>query len=363
MSLKGKILQRYFNSRMGRIEWMARHPLDAQHDALTAILQFGEQTDFGRRYEVDMIETVADFQRRIPLSDYNSMGDYLQQMLNGETDVTARGVVEMFARSASVDPEHVGFIPITRKGLRDGFMRGVCDVGTLYVDAHPDSRILEGKILTLCGSFGRIGKVPAGDLSALLTIYTHCADGWLRLPKSKSALLPDPDEKVEQICRECRNENITSLAGIPSWSPELMRRVLEYFGKSDLREVWSGLELLVYGVENHTPHSKAFAKLLSGKDIHRMEVFVASEGFFAIADDPQREDMLLMLDYGIFYEFRSGDAVVPLEGVAKGIIYTMIITSTNGLWRYHTDYNVVFTSLDPYRVQIASRSKNAPEQE
>ncbi len=350
-------MRRYFDSRMGRIEQMLRHPIDTQHEVLTDILQLGEQTDFGRRYEIDRIETVEDFQRVIPLSDYDSMGDYMQQMLNGDADVTARGRIKMFVHSSREPLGRSKFTPITRNGLWGNYLQGICDMATLYLRAYPDSHMLDGKILLLSGSCSRMGDALAGDLSALLMQATRFASGWLRLPKGETALLHDFEEKIRRIYRECRGENITAVAGIPSQAVVLMRRVLEYSGKSDLHDVWSGLELFVCGGEDFMPHRKAFAEGLPNEGLRHMEVYASAEGLFAIAEEPMREDMLPLLGHGIFYEFRNGDNIVPLEGAQKGIPYAMIITSTNGLWRYDTGDIVEFTSTDPYRFRVLRREQ------
>ena len=342
---------------MGQIERMAHYPLDAQYDALTEVLRLGEKTDFGRRYEVEMIETIEDFQRQVPLSDYEKMGDYLRQMMDGEADVTAGGRIRLFARSSGTTSDRSKYIPVTYHSLWNNHLRGMRDVATLYTAAYPSSRILDGKTLTLGGSCNRMGDALVGDLSALLIHESRFTGGWLRLPRTRTALLPDFDEKVERICRECRKERITSFAGVPSWNLALMRRVLEYTGKRDLREVWNDLELFVHGGVGFAPYRSAFAGLFPSGNIRYMETYNASEGFFAIADDPAREDMLLMLDYGTFYEFRCGESIVPLEGVKKGVPYAMIITSTNGLWRYEIGDLVEFTSIEPYRLRIVGRTR------
>lgn len=342
---------------MRRIERMARYPLDAQQATFFELLRLGAKTDFGRRYEIELVESIEDFQTHIPLSEYDSMGDYLRQMLDGQADVTARGRIGMFARSSGTTSGRSKYIPVTRRALWSNHLRGMRDVVTLYLEAYPSSRILDGKALTLGGSCNRMGQALVGDLSALLIDRTHLTGGWFRLPRTATALLPDFEQKVERICRECTGENITSFAGVPSWNLALMRRVLEYTGKSDLRQVWSGLELFVHGGVGFAPYRNAFAELFPGGNIRYMETYNASEGFFAIADDPSREDMLLMLDYGTFYEFRNGEKIVPLEGVKKGVPYAMIITSTNGLWRYEIGDVVEFTSTTPYRLRIVGRTK------
>mgnify|MGYP001508424584 FL=1 len=334
-----------------------RHPHEVQRRTLSELLSRGAATDFGRRYDVGLMESVEDFQSGVPLSDYDSFSGYVRQMLDGGRDVTARGRVRLFARSSGTTSDRSKYIPVTRRALWNDHLRGMRDVVTLYLAACPDSKILDGKTLTLGGTCSSRNGVTTGDLSALLMLETRMAGGWFRLPRTETALMAGFDEKVERICRECTREHVTSFAGVPSWNLAMMRRVLEYTGRSDLHEVWPGLELFVHGGMGFAPYRKAFGEMFPSGDIRYMETYNASEGFFAIADDLSRNDMLLMLDYGTFYEFRDGRTVVPLEGVECGRSYAMIITSSNGLWRYELGDTVEFTSTSPYRIRITGRTR------
>ena len=216
---------------------------------------------------------------------------------------------------------------------------------------------VERKTLTLGGSYVRENGALIGDLSAVLISQTPFWSGWFRAPKMETALIPDFDRKIEGICRECTREKITAFAGVPSWNLVLMRRVLEYTGKSNLLEVWPDLEFFAHGGVAFTPYRKSFAKLIPSEGLTYLETYNASEGFFALADDLTRDDMLLMLDYGTYYEFRSGEQIVPLEGVRVGEVYAMIVTSINGLWRYEIGDTVEFTSTNPYRIRFAGRTR------
>lgn len=347
----------WFGLRRREVERFERFPIQTQQRMLVGLLTRGAGTDFGRRYEIDRIGTIEEFQSRIPLSDYDSFSDYVKQMLDGERDVTVRGRVKLFARSSGTTSDRSKYIPLTRRGLWNDHLRGMRDVVTLYLAACPYSHVLEGKTLTLGGSCFVHNGATIGDLSALLMLETRAVSGWFRLPEIETALLPDFDEKVERICRECTGRNVTSFAGVPSWNLALMRRVLEYTGRDDLHEVWPGLELFVHGGVGFAPYRKAFGELFPSGDILYMETYNASEGFFAIADDLSRNDMLLMLDYGTFYEFRNGSTVVPLEGVECGRNYSMVITTSNGLWRYELGDTVEFTSTSPYRIRITGRTR------
>ena len=179
----------------------------------------------------------------------------------------------------------------------------------------------------------------------------------MRAPRSSTAIIADFDRKAEAIARECSRQHITAFAGVPSWNLALMRRVLEYTGKRNLLEVWPDLSLFAHGGVEFAPYRRSFEALIPSSDMRYMETYNASEGFFALADDPRRDDMLLMLDYGTYFEFRDGDDVVPLEGVVPGRRYAMLVTSNNGLWRYEIGDRVEFTSTDPYRIRFAGRTR------
>ena len=230
-------------------------------------------------------------------------------------------------------------------------------MATLYVGQYPSTRVFEGKTLTLGGTCSKSGGIVVGDLSALLVERTSFWSGWFRTPRRETALLADFDEKVERICRECASERVTAFAGVPSWNLALLRRMVEYTGRRNLCEVWPHLELFAHGGVGFEPYRAAFRELIPSAEMHYMETYNASEGFFAIADDASRDDMLLMLDYGTYYEFRDGDEVVPLEGVQAGRRYAMLISSCNGLWRYELGDVVEFTSTDPYRIRFAGRTR------
>ena len=201
------------------------------------------------------------------------------------------------------------------------------------------------------------GNNLVGDLSGILLHETTHWGMSMRAPRIETALLADFDAKINRIADECAAQCITAFAGVPSWNLELMRRVLERTGKQNLLEVWPEMELFMHGGVEFTPYRRAFSELIPSEGMHYMETYNASEGFFAIADDPTREDMLLMLDYGTYYEFREGDTIVPLEGVEAGKTYAMLITSDNGLWRYEIGDTVTFTSTDPYRIRFAGRTR------
>ncbi len=358
MSLKSKILRSYFARREAAIDRFRRHPHRVQDQMLRERRRRGRATAFGRQYGLDGVRTAEQFRAAVPVFDYDAYRPFRERMLAGERNVAAPGRVTLFAKSSGTTSDRSKYIPVTRESLWGCHTRGMRDVAALFAAAHPGSRVFEGKTLTLGGTCRREGSVLAGDLSAILIHETTFWSGWFRAPRTQTALLADFDAKCERICRECAGERITAFAGVPSWNLALMRRVLEYTGRSNLLEVWPELSLFVHGGVEFAPYRRSFEGLLPSESMHYMETYNASEGFFAIADDPARDDMLLLLDYGTYYEFRADDrTVVPLEGVVAGGVYALLVTSSNGLWRYEIGDRVEFTSTDPYRIRFAGRTR------
>lgn len=357
MSLTGKLFRQYLNYRLRQIEKFRRRPIEVQTAQFEARLREGRRTAFGRTYGLDKVRSYADFQAAVPTFDYEAFKPWVERALQGERSVSAAGQVQFYARSSGTTSDRSKYIPITTHSILWNHTLGMRDVVGLYLDAYPHSKLLEGKTLTLGGTCEREGINLVGDLSGILLHETARYGASLRTPNNSIALLGDFDRKFDAIAEQCTKESVRAFAGVPSWNLELMRRVLEYTGKANLLEVWPDMELFLHGGVEFAPYRKAFEELIPSSEMHYWENYNASEGFFAAADDPSRDDMLLMLDYGTFYEFRDGDTIVPLEGVEAGKTYAMLITSDNGLWRYEIGDTVTFTSTDPYRIRFAGRTR------
>lgn len=357
MSLRSILLRAYFSQRERAIDTFRRHPVETQARMFRQLLRRGRRTEFGWRYNLGRIRTPEQFASMVETFDYDTFKPYIERMLAGESDVTAPGRVTLFARSSGTTSDRSKYIPVTRESLWWNHTMGMRDVATVFAANNPRSKVFDGKTLTLGGSCRQEGPNLVGDLSALLIHETTFWSGWFRAPKMQTALIADFDRKAEAICRECTGENITAFAGVPSWNLALMRRVLEYTGRSNLLEVWPNLCMFAHGGVEFTPYRRSFEELIPSPEMQYMETYNASEGFFALADDPTRSDMLLMLDYGTYFEFRRGDSIVPLEGVKSGEVYALVITSNNGLWRYEIGDTVEFTSTDPYRIRFAGRTR------
>ncbi|MDE5694873.1 MAG: GH3 auxin-responsive promoter family protein [Alistipes sp.] len=357
MSLRSSICRAWFSRRARAIDRFRRCPAQTQERMFRMALERGRRTALGRQFGLSEVRTPEQFRAAVPVFDYETFKPWIGRMLDGERDVAAPGRVDLFARSSGTTSDRSKYIPVTRESLWKNHTLGMRDLATLVASADPRTRLFDGKTLTLGGSCRREGRNLVGDLSAILLRETAFVSRWIRAPRSATATIPDFDRKAEAIARECVGQHIVAFAGVPSWNLALMRRVLEFTGKSNLLEVWPDLELFAHGGVEFAPYRRSFEALIPSSGMRYMETYNASEGFFALADDPQRDDMLLMLDYGTYFEFRDGDCVVPLEGVEKGRSYAMLVTSDNGLWRYEIGDRVEFTSTDPYRIRFAGRTR------
>lgn len=357
MSVKNTILKAYFSQRMRAIDRFRRHPLETQERMLRQLVERGRRTEFGWRYDLKNVHGVEQFQAQVETFDYETFKPYIERMRAGGRNITAPGRVRLFARSSGTTSDRSKYIPVTRESILWNHTLGMRDVAAVFASNNPRTRVFDGKTLTLGGSCSEQEGNLVGDLSALLIREMTFWSGWFRAPRTQTAIIPDFWQKADAICRECAGERITSFAGVPSWNLALMRRVLEYTGKKNLLEVWPDLCFFAHGGVEFTPYRRSFEELIPSEKMQYMETYNASEGFFALADDPQRDDMLLMLDYGTFFEFRDGESIVPLEGVVCGRPYALLITSNNGLWRYEIGDRVEFTSVNPYRIRFAGRTK------
>jgi hypothetical protein len=288
-------------------------------------------------------------------------------MRQGETDILWPGHVRWYAKSSGTTNDKSKFIPVSKVALKDTHYAGGRDAVTWYLLNNAQSRIFDGKALILGGSHApnyNLKNSLVGDLSAILIENINPFVNLVRVPKKSTALLSDFEIKRDKIAREAIKENVSNLSGVPSWMLSVMTRVLEITGKDNLCEVWPNLEMFFHGGVAFTPYREQYKKLIPSANMHYMETYNASEGFFGIQDDPSDVSMSLMVDYGVFYEFIPMDEiespnphVVPLWGVEKGKNYAMVISTSSGLWRYMIGDTVRFTSLNPYKIIITGRTK------
>lgn len=362
-----KIAGKFFIPRQKELERHYTHPEALQQEALKYLIGKGQNTEYGRNHLLANTLSYDDFVQNVPVNTYEELKADIDRMRHGAADVLWPGVVKWFAKSSGTTNDKSKFIPVSGDGLQNIHYKGGEDVVAFYLHNHPESRLFDGRSLILGGShspnYNQEGSL-VGDLSAILIENINPLANLVRVPKKHTALLSDFELKRDRIAHECLNKNITNLSGVPSWMLSVLVRVMELSGKQHLEEVWPNLEVFFHGGIAFTPYRKQYEQLITSPGMSYMETYNASEGFFGIQDDPTDSSMLLMLDYGVFYEFipleevgQEGANVVPLEGVELGRNYAMLITTSCGLWRYMIGDTVKFTSRRPYKFVITGRTK------
>jgi hypothetical protein len=361
------IARLFFLSRQKELQ---KHVTDAealQHQVLEHLLEEGRKTEYGRNHLLNNTQTYDQYARNVPVNTYEELKGDIDRMRHGEDSVLWPGRVKWYAKSSGTTNDKSKFIPVSYDGLQHIHYQGGRDVVALYLRDHPDSRIFDGKSLILGGSHAANYNLPGslvGDLSAILIENINPLANLARVPRKATALLSDFELKRDRIAHECLHQNVTTLSGVPSWMLSVLVRVMEVSGKQHLEEVWPNLEVFWHGGIAFTPYRSQYEELITSPRMHYMETYNASEGFFGIQDDPADPSMLLMLDYGVFYEFipvaevgTANPTVVPLSGVEVGVNYAMVITTSCGLWRYMIGDTVSFTSKNPYKFVITGRTK------
>ena len=358
------IVGRFLLSRQKELE---RHFTDGeqlQRQVLDTLLAQGANTEYGRKYDFSRVHSYDDFAKLIPQATYEELAPWIDRMRHGEKNVLWPGQVTWYAKSSGTTNDKSKFIPVTREGLKRIHYRGSIDAMAYYLQNNPKSRMFDGKSLILGGSHQpnyNVAHSLVGDLSAILIENINPIAGLLRVPKKKTALMSDFEEKREQIARETIHQNVTNLSGVPSWMMSVLVRVLELSGAKTIDEVWPNLEVFFHGGIAFTPYRHQYEQIIRSPQMRYMETYNASEGFFGLQNDFADTSMMLMLDYDVFYEFIPLDSpnpeVVPLWGVETNKNYAMMITTSCGLWRYMIGDTVMFTQKNPYKFIITGRTK------
>ena len=362
-----KIASKLFLPRQKELMKHYTQPEQLQESVLKYLVSKGRETEYGRSHMFDSIASYKDFATNIPINTYEELKGDIDRMRHGEQNVLWPGLVKWYAKSSGTTNDKSKFIPVSNAGLHNIHYKGGTDVVAFYLHNNPDSRIFDGKALILGGSHSPNYNVEGslvGDLSAILIENINPIANLMRVPKKATAMLRDFELKRDRIARECMDKNVTNISGVPSWMLSVIVRVLELSGKKHLEDVWPNLEVFFHGGIAFTPYRKQYEEIITSPKMHYMETYNASEGFFGIQDDPKDKSMLLMLDYGVFYEFipledvGSPDAqAIPLEDVELNKNYAMVISTSCGLWRYMIGDTVSFTSKKPYKFIITGRTK------
>jgi GH3 auxin-responsive promoter len=353
--------------RYKRIHNWVNHPAAAQREVLQGLITDAQYTVFGKQYNFAELFTIKEFKKRIPLHEYDDMRPYIERMMAGEENVLWNAPVNWFAKSSGTSNSKSKFIPVSEESLKENHFQASKDVLTKYYKNFPSSDLLTGKSLVVGGShqISQLSEeIQCGDLSAVLMQNSPFWGQWLRTPELSIALLDEWENKIEKLAQTTAEENVTSLAGVPTWTLLLLKRILEITQKKTIAEVWPNLELYINGGVSFIPYRKQFEDII-GKKINFLEIYNASEGFIAAQEKPDDEGMLLFTEHGIFYEFmpveeygKTNSKTLGLTTVELHKNYTIVISTTGGLWRYIMGDTVMFTSLNPYKIKITGRLKH-----
>lgn len=349
------------------MELFQKYPIEVQLEVLAELIDKAKGTEFGKKYGFEDIRSYEDFAARVPVAPYEEMEPYIERARLGEENVFWPTPIRWFAKSSGTTNAKSKFIPVSEESLEECHYTAAKDLLCIYLNNHPDSQLFTGKGLRLGGSkqLYKENGTAFGDLSAILIDNMPLWASISSTPNNRVSLMDDWETKLPAIVNDCIDENVTSMAGVPSWMMVLLDKVLEKTGKKHLLEVWPHLEVYFHGGVSFEPYTEQYKKLLPSDDFRYYEIYNASEGFFAAQDQPHSKDLLLMLNYGIFYEFipmqtfgTAHQKIIPLSEVEPGVNYAMVISSNAGLWRYLIGDTVRFTSTRPYRIRVTGRTKH-----
>lgn len=365
-ALFNSVVNWFIKQRMDQIQNFIKHPVDTQNGVLFSQLYRAEDTSYGRKFGFKDIRNHQDFRNQVPIVSYEDIEPFIERARQGERDVLWPGATRHFAKSSGTTNAKSKFIPITEDSLENCHLKAGKDLVSIYANNHPDNQLFTNKNLRLGGSAELYENFNTkyGDLSAILIENLPFWVEITTVPSKKVSLMSEWESKLKAIISEVKNEDVGSLTGVPSWMMVLLQRILNETGYASISELWPNLEVFFHGGISFKPYRSQYREMI-GRDINYYEIYNASEGFFGIQDRSGKDDMLLMLDYGIFYEFipmeefgKADPKVLGLEEVEIGKNYALVITTNGGLWRYLIGDTVCFTSLDPFRIQISGRTKH-----
>ena len=361
-------LARPILARRGHIS--DRYALQAealQRKVLQRLVLTARNTEWGQRHHFSEIETYEQFAQFCPVTSYDDLKTDIDRMRHGAKDILWPGRIQWYAKSSGTTSDKSKFLPVSPQALKDTHYAGGFDTVALYLHSHPESRIFDGRALILGGSHApnyNLKHSLVGDLSAILIENINPIINYIRIPSKKTALLQDFEQKRDRIAREALHRNVTNLSGVPSWMLSVLTRVMELSGKEHLNEIWPNLEVFFHGGVAFTPYREQYHRLIPNDKMSYMETYNASEGFFGIQSDPDDVALLLMIDYGIFFEFipmsemsNPEPHAIPLWEVQPGQNYAMVISTSSGLWRYLIGDTIRFTQTAPYKFVITGRTK------
>jgi len=369
MAFINSFLHWLIKKRIHQIELFQKYPVEVQEEWLRKLISSAKDTEWGEKYNYKSIKSSGEFSQRVPVSSYEKLKPYIDRLRSGEQNLLWPEEVKWFAKSSGTTAGKSKYIPMSLSSIEDCHFKGGKDMLSIYFDLNPDSEMFEGKNLVMGGS-GVVQEVSntsyyEGDLSAILMSNLPFWAQFKRTPSLEIALMDEWENKLELMAESTLEHDVRSISGVPSWMIVLLKKILKKSKKENLKEVWPNLEVFFHVGVKFGPYQEQFNAIIPPGEIFYMNTYNASEGFFGIQDQKDNDDLLLMLDYGIYYEFIPASQIgmenpeaVPLSDVVPGINYAMVITTNAGLWRYLIGDTITFTSVNPHRIQITGRTVN-----
>ena len=357
----------FLKKRFHQIDLFLKYPHEVQNELLMSLISTSKDTEIGKKFDFNSIRNYRDFTQRVPVSSYEDYQNLIERSRKGEKNIFWPKPINWFAKSSGTTSAKSKFIPVSADSLEDCHYAAGKDLLCMYLNNNENSTLFNGKNLRLGGSkeLYEENGTTFGDLSAILIDNMPLWAEFSSTPGNKVSLMSDWEYKMQAIVNETINENVTSLAGVPSWMLVLLNNVLESTGNKNILDVWPNLEVYFHGGVSFLPYVDQYKSIIPSKSFKYYEIYNASEGFFAIQDRNQSDELLLMLDYGIFYEFipmqthgTPTEVLIPLSQVEKGINYAIVITTNAGLWLYKIGDTILFTSTKPYRIKVTGRTKH-----
>ena len=368
MALINSVVSWVIKKRIHQIDLFMKYPSDVQTDWLKKLLNAAKDTEIGNKYDFKTISNHKEYINRVPVIDYESIKPYIIRLRQGQQNLLWHSDIKWFAKSSGTTTDKSKFIPVSAEAIEECHFKGGKDMLSMYCNNNPETLLFDGKALALGGSHQISdfnNESYYGDLSAIIIQNLPWWAEFMRTPNLSITLMDKWEHKIEKMADVTKDENVTNISGVPSWTLLLLKRILEKTGKNNILEVWPNLELFTHGGVSFVPYKEQFKKIIPSAKMNYLETYNASEGFFGIQDRNNADDMLLMLDYGVYYEFiPSSDfdnetpKTLTLEEVEIGENYALVITTNAGLWRYKIGDTVTFTSKYPYRIKITGRTKN-----
>ncbi|HEX6225416.1 MAG TPA: GH3 auxin-responsive promoter family protein [Chryseolinea sp.] len=370
MGLINSILTWVMQKRIHQIELFIKYPHEVQEELFKKLIQTARHTEFGRQFDFSSITSYEQYRERVPIHTYEKTVPYIDRLMKGEQNILWPSEIKWFSKSSGTTNARSKFIPVSQESLEDCHFKGGKDLLSIYVNNFPETKLFDGKGLAVGGSHQINELDPSassyyGDVSAVIMQNLPPWAQFIRTPSLETALMGNWEEKIEKLARETMQENVTNIAGVPTWTVLLIQRVTDMAMKKNILEVWPNLEVFFHGAVAFAPYRTLFKSMIPSDKMRYWETYNASEGFFGIQDQRNSEELLLMLDYGIFYEFipmdeleKENPKAVPLSEVELDKNYAMVISTNSGLWRYNIGDTIKFSSKFPYRIKISGRTKH-----